>query len=239
MSSNKIKAIACLSMLIDHIGYILFPKLLIFRYIGRLAMPIFAYFIADGCRYTSSRVKYFLRVFLLAVLCQTVYVANSVFMGDLNEIYLNILFTFSLSIPLCFTYLNIKDAVKTKNTSKEVINIGIFVLILLISLLVSYFLSNIIRFNVILDYGFAGVILPLFAIFFEDKNKRLVCYIFGLILFNFLLCSHTPYIWFSLLSIPILYIHNGQRGAKKYKYLFYVFYPLHLAVIYLIKVILF
>lgn len=48
MTSNAIKLIACISMLIDHAGVILFPEYPFLRWIGRLAMPLFAFTVAEG-----------------------------------------------------------------------------------------------------------------------------------------------------------------------------------------------
>ena len=63
LSSTVLKLIAAVTMFIDHAGLILFPQYRIFRIIGRLAFPIYAYCIAEGFRYTRNRKKYFLRVF--------------------------------------------------------------------------------------------------------------------------------------------------------------------------------
>jgi len=73
MNRNHLKLIACMSMLIDHIGYVLFPEAELLRIIGRIAMPIFAFFIGEGCLHTRDRKKYFLRLFVLALICQAVY----------------------------------------------------------------------------------------------------------------------------------------------------------------------
>ena len=50
-------------MVVDHVGVIFFPHTLLWRQIGRLSMPIFAYFIAEGCRYTHSPVGYLAKLF--------------------------------------------------------------------------------------------------------------------------------------------------------------------------------
>ncbi len=118
MSNTTLKIIACVSMLLDHIGYILFPEYIIFRYFGRIAMPIFAFFIGVGCRYTKNKLKYFSQVLLLGVFCQIVYVANDLITGNFDKIYGNILLTFSLSIIICFAFLYFEDAIKTKQKSK-------------------------------------------------------------------------------------------------------------------------
>ena len=61
LTGNQLKLLALITMTIDHIGMILFPHIPLFRIIGRLSMPIFAYMIAEGCRHTRNRKKYLLR----------------------------------------------------------------------------------------------------------------------------------------------------------------------------------
>ena len=94
MSIFWIKIIASISMLLDHTGMILFPGAWWLRILGRIGLPLYALCIAEGFRHTRSRLKYFLRIFMLGVLCQIVYDFVS------KEIYLGILITFSLSIVL-------------------------------------------------------------------------------------------------------------------------------------------
>ena len=69
LNGNALKYIAALTMLIDHAGLLLFPRNILFRIIGRLAFPIFAFMIAEGCRYTRNKLKYFLSVFILGFAC--------------------------------------------------------------------------------------------------------------------------------------------------------------------------
>ena len=71
-TGNQLKLIALISMTCDHVGLQLLPDVLILRIIGRLALPIFAYMIAEGCRYTRNRKRYLLRMAGLAALCQGV-----------------------------------------------------------------------------------------------------------------------------------------------------------------------
>ena len=96
LSGNILKYIAALSMLLDHIGVIFFPNEITFRILGRLALPIFAYMIAEGCRYTRNKLRYFLYVFGLAFACQLVY-----FIYD-GDTYMCILVTFSLAILMIY-----------------------------------------------------------------------------------------------------------------------------------------
>lgn len=58
LSGNALRIIAALSMLIDHIGVILFPNVTILRIIGRIAFPIDAFMIAEGCANTKNKLWY-------------------------------------------------------------------------------------------------------------------------------------------------------------------------------------
>ena len=61
LSGTVIKLIALISMTIDHVGVILYPNVMLFRILGRIAMPIFAYMIAEGCVYTKNKAKVFIQ----------------------------------------------------------------------------------------------------------------------------------------------------------------------------------
>ena len=65
-----LKVLACLTMLIDHIGYTFFPGKLWLRIIGRLAYPLFAWYIAIGFRRTRNRGRYLARLLGWGLLSQ-------------------------------------------------------------------------------------------------------------------------------------------------------------------------
>ena len=73
LTGNQLKIIAMIAMTCDHVGMQIFPRLLWLRMIGRLAMPIYAFLIAEGCRHTRDRKKYLLRLLGMGALCQAVY----------------------------------------------------------------------------------------------------------------------------------------------------------------------
>ena len=97
LSNNQLKIIAIISMFIDHFGHQLFPQILVFRIIGRIALPIFAYMIAEGCFYTKNRLKYLLHLLVLGLCCQVVFYFVS------GSLYQGILLTFSLSIMCIYS----------------------------------------------------------------------------------------------------------------------------------------
>ena len=88
LSGNVLKIIAAISMVIDHIGVMFFPYVKIYRILGRLAYPIFAFMIAEGCKYTKNQLKYFFTIFVFAVVIQLVYYLYS------KDTYMSILITF-------------------------------------------------------------------------------------------------------------------------------------------------
>ena len=82
------------------------------------------------------------------------------------------------------------------------------------------------------DYGVVGVLVPVFIYLGRNKLEKLV-------LAAFILCvlcmDYHGIQWYCLLALPLLALYNGQRGDKKMKYLFYVYYPVHLVVIHLVS----
>ena len=218
LSGNALKLIAAASMFLDHMGLMLFPGNILFRILGRLALPIYAYMIAEGCKYTRNKKKYFGMVFGLAVICQVVY---TLFAGDT---YLSILFTFSLSILTIYALQEYKKDPSLRTG-------------LLFSLAVAgvYLLNHIFT----IDYGFWGCMLPVFAALLhgtehDRKEANLAMLAVGLLLLA--ADAGGIQIW-SLLALPLLLMYSGRRGKWKMKYFFYIFYPAHLVVLEIIAML--
>ena len=112
LTGNQLKLIAMAAMTIDHIGVQLFPNVLLLRIIGRLALPIFAYMIAQGCRYTKNKARYLLTIAAVAALCQIVYFVA------MDSLYQCILVTFSLSIVLIYV---LDDAIQKPRSIKPLL----------------------------------------------------------------------------------------------------------------------
>lgn len=218
LTGNQLKLLALIFMTIDHMGLMLFPRQLLFRIIGRLAMPIFAYMIAEGCRYTRSKGAYLLRMLAVAAVCQVVYFFA---MGSLFQC---ILVTFSLSVGLIL----LCDLVRVKKAW------GLLTLGVVTAWFICRVLPELIPgFGV--DYGIFGVLLPVAVYLGKDRQSRLRNLIIGLCL----LCLDLGGIqWYCLGAAVLLALYNGQRGKARMKHLFYIYYPAHLVVIYLISYLL-
>ena len=219
LSGNTLKIIAALSMLIDHIGYMLFPSVGILRIIGRLSFPLFAFMISQGCIYTKNKSLYFIRIFLLASFFQLPYFFVK------KDLYWGILFTFSFSVIAVYSLLLFRNCVKPINKI-----LSAFVFIFVIASI--YILNCLFK----IDYGFWGCMLPVFAAVFNKQLYNTVSFSVGLIILSVSLGGIQPY---CLLALPFLFLYSGKRGEANMKYFFYIFYPLHLAILYGINIIFF
>lgn len=224
LTGNQLKILAAIFMTVDHVGFILFPQQIIFRIIGRLAFPIFAYMIAEGCRYTKSYGRYLSTMAAVAAVCQVVHL---VAMGSL---YQCILVTFSLSVALIFLCKNATE--KRKPTAYLALVGGICAVFFVTEILPGMLPGT--DFGV--DYGFWGVMLPVLVYMGKNKWQKLLLCAAALLLLSKSLESIQ--MW-SLLTLPLLALYNGQRGKWKMKYFFYIYYPAHLVVIYAIGILLY
>lgn len=215
LNGNHLKLIAAVTMLLDHAGILLFPKIMLFRILGRLAYPIYAYMIAEGCRYTRNKLRYFLMVFGLGAGCQIVYYF---FSGDT---YLNILLTFSASILLIYL---LQAMYQAKTWQRE----ALWSVLFCAGFLGVYGLNKVLT----IDYGFWGVMVPVFVSFaFVRKFPHWASVLLlgtGLVL---LAADYGGNQYYALLALPLLLLYSGKRGKVNMKYFFYIFYPVHLAVL--------
>ena len=212
LSGNALKILAAVTMTIDHIGMLFFPTQMLWRMIGRLAMPIFAFMIAEGCHYTRSKLRYFLMVLGLGVLCQTVYVVVA------NDWYLCMPISFAMSILLCWA---LELTMKKRSL--------LYGAALALGIAGVYLLTERMR----LDYGFWGCMLAVFSylprvVKPQDRGLPVLFLGIGLVLLS---CHSSVWQWYSLLALPVLLLYSGKRGKWKMKYFFYIFYPAHLAIL--------
>ncbi len=240
LSRSALKWIALITMFIDHIGAILgsdffqnngiYWLYLTMRTIGRLSFPIFAFFVAQGWLFTKNKKRYVLLILLFAVLSQPIYY----FALNQNIFDFNILFTFLLSIVIFYFIDKIRED-KTMTPLYCALVFSILIVVIMLSLM-----------KMPISYGVYGVILPVVFYIFSNRETNFKCYVwliafvlifaYWLSMFLFLdKAQFSSYVdIFALLSLPLLLLYNGKKGKGAPKYLFYVFYPSHILVIYLI-----
>ncbi len=235
LSGNALKFIAAFCMAADHVGVVLFPREEIFRIVGRLAFPLFAYMLAEGCVHTRNKRKHFLLLFSFASVCQIGY---TVFTQDT---YMSILITFSIAILLIYALEFFKN---TLFSDKHLV-LKILTGVLFVAALIGTYLLNE---AVVIDYGFGGCVLPLLPTvlrkpkgadgkpwrLLDNKYVHVAAFALGLSVFAAVAGGIQ---WFSLLAIPLLLLYSEKRGKLKTKYFFYIFYPAHLVLIYGIGVL--
>ncbi len=220
LSGNQLKIIAAISMTIDHVGLIMFPEVEIFRIIGRLALPIFAYMIAEGCVHTKSRIKYILLMLTVAIVCQAVYFVT------LRSIEQSILTTFLMSALLIFSYDNAR---KKQGLISTLLFVLIFVGVFVVCETLPKRLDG---FHI--DYGFWGVLLPFLIYLGKNRAEKLLLCAIGLFALTETIVGVQGY---SFLALIPLFFYSGKRGKLRMKYFFYIYYPLHLGVIHLISML--
>lgn len=230
LSGNILKLLAACFMLVDHIGMLFFPRLTILRIIGRLAMPIFAYMVAEGCRHTHSRVKYLACLSICMVVCQIGYYVGT------KDTDICILATFTLGTIMTFFLQDAKKSLFDPDAGldKKLLLWGLFAVSVLCVRLICHY--------VYVDYGFWGAMLPVFASIFhmpdnaptvlkklDNKWMHILTFTVGL----YFLSRHSNITQsYCLLSVPLLLLYNERRGKYKLKYFFYIFYPAHLLILY-------
>lgn len=257
LSSNIIKIIAIVIMIVDHIAGYMYQEFnqdtyYMLRSIGRIAMPIFAYLIVQGFFYTKNLKKYIFRIFVLATITQI----GLFILGFINHKYypnywtgvnnyLDVVYSYVLSLIL-LAVIDRKMIVKNLNEQQNLfVRINMFVLILLA------YLNFQIEFDMVVPF----IILELYGIekLFEKDNKLLLkqdytkgkrlLYLF-LILIS--LTISTFFIGYSsgckyamIASVIFIALYNGESGKKNnfIKYLFYLVFPLQHIVLYLLAMV--
>lgn len=234
LTKTKLQIIAMVAMLCDHVAKVIIYPVIISRYsngwlnshsyilrmydalvfLGKISFPIFAFFIVEGFFKTHDIYLYMKRLFLFAALSEVPYdLATSGKMINFEK--QNVIWTLLVGLFCLFIIDNLKN--KKLGLYKIIGSVGFI-------LLVASFLN--------LDWGvYPGIALILW--FYLTYKRKKISLLLGY-------CLMVPDVGFmsgAELSFLLLYFYNRRRGRGN-KWLFYMFYPVHLLVLYLIQVIL-
>lgn len=242
LTGSHLKWIAIVTMLIDHIGAALLelgllPQIadavlagnafnylpsdyhfwynfdVILRGIGRLAFPIFCFLLVEGFLHTKNVKKYALRLGLFALISEIPF--DLTFNGRLLEAsYQNVFFTLLIGLLVLIALRYFEETLPLHLSWLRFI-------VALTGLLFAVFLRT--------DYDAFGIML--IVLLYEFRNIKTLRCIAGaiLMLFN----STTGCLAF----LPI-WFYNGERGKQLPKYFFYAFYPAHLLLLFLVRLML-
>ena len=224
-----LKIIAMISMVLDHVKYAIpstrcFPT----EYFGRLALPIFAFLISEGFVHTHNRYKYMLRILIFAIISQIPFYMFAKILAH-NNVRFNVLFTFEMAL----IGLSIIDFFKEYKGMLKWLKYLIVLTSLSLILVFAYYIHP--------DYSWYGVACVwLFYIFRNNKLLISISFIMLNIAYYYIKVkeigvafSKKTYLSmiFSILPLVFVLLYNGKQG-KKFKYFFYVFYPLHFIILY-------
>ena len=213
----QLKYIAFLSMLIDHVNNAIVTPLLdgsgfllylsnIFSILGRIAFPIFVFFIVEGFFKTKNRRKYLLTLILFGVISEVpfdMFTSKTFF----NPYWNNMMFT----LALCLMTIWIIDFLKEKIKIKVLWYITSIIIVILFGLLAM---------GLSLDYDYHAIVAAYIFYIFYDKP------LFGAGLGYLSIIKEL----YSILGFAMTIGYNGKRG-RQYKYLNYLFYPVHILIL--------
>ena len=179
-------------------------------------MPIFAFFIAEGYSYTHDRKRYLLRLGIFALISELPF--DFAFDRGITLTHQNIMLTFFLAVLALLLWDRITQAEGKTPVLKILAGC---IVIMIISILATLLCS---------DYSFFGI-LSVWIFYLLRKKAHWLRSLCGV---GFLAVTQTVgyHLGIGLSLIPLL-LYNGKKG-KGLKWLFYVFYPGHLLVLFLI-----
>ena len=230
----SIKYIAIAAMLIDHTAHFFLPHgedapflmsalYFIMRFIGRITGPVMIFFLVEGFIHTSSKQKYGIRLLLFGLISQIPYALSHY--DKLLVLDFNVIITLAMIFLMLTASERISD--HTLNT------VAVFAIIMI---------------TFCCDWGVLG---PFMAWIFyrcrEDRRMQIRMYSVLCavqVASSVMFLAKNGYSWYGelwqtgvFLVVPILNIYNGKRGSGSAvnKWIFYIIYPLHLLIIWLIK----
>lgn len=226
LSGSTLKLIAVITMLIDHVAAAVIARLLILggtgnetlyqiyfimRDIGRIAFPIYCFLLVEGFEHTRDRKKYALRLGMFSLFSEIPF--DLAFSSKILEFQSqNVFFTLFIGVLVMMAVRKIEEQPQWDATVR--------VVLLAISIIAGMGAAVLLQ----TDYDALGVLcIMVLYIFRKQKPLQIIAGCLSFVWWE---------AWATLAFIPIAF-YNGRRGWKM-KYFFYLFYPVHLLLLYLI-----
>ena len=266
LSGFQLKYIALIAMVFDHIHYFFdyTGKIPIwFAMIGRLAAPLFLFSVIEGFIHTRNRKKYFLKIYVLAILMGLIQFGFYNFLHPLvrpDGFFPKNMMLSSFAILLValqgIAWIQEKKYLKGIPTLLFPLMLPWLMLLLYLSgqdkpiftLFINLLNYTVLPTHTSISDGGTWLLLTGIAMYLCHKNLKkevlafvsvsLVWALIAIVLsrpsFHDLMFKYIE--WMEIFAAPLMLCYNGQRG-KGSKYLFYVFYPTHIYLLYALSVI--
>ena len=236
LSRDSIKYIAMVTMLLNHIAAVFLTRgtliYEIFTDIGYFTAPCMLYFLVEGYEHTSSKRRYGTRLLVFALISEIPFCLAFTEGTVISFVAMNMIYT----LFICFLLLYVRENVQNKLIK------GVLLLVLILATVMS-------------DWS---ILAPLITLFFansdgtyEDNKTAFIKTVFLFGLFNFV-NTDTPFtvqnivhtlgtmVGPALSATAILFFYNGGRSQRRSavnKWFFYIFYPAHLLILGLLRVL--
>ncbi|MBR2570693.1 MAG: hypothetical protein IKE30_00980 [Clostridia bacterium] len=235
-----LKLVALIAMTIDHAGKVLFPQMPWMRIVGRLAFPIFAWCLAVGSVYTRHPRRYLARILMMAVLSQPLYSLGLNHMtGAMGQI------DFAAN-PLRGCLLWYLESLKTLNILFA-LAIGLAMILCIrerkyVLLAAVTLIMVLCERNLTSSYGWRGIALMLLFYAFCDRRAASLVWVFGFMAWWGINGGSTYHLgpitfssqMFAVMALPLIYVPTNT-GIKVNKWVFYLYYPAHIAALYFLS----
>ena len=245
VTGTGLKTIAVITMLIDHVaaGLILYwinqqiytddvarvyKVYWAMRYIGRMAFPLYCFMLVEGFMHTSNLKKYVLRILAIAVVSEFPFDYGLKFMR-LDLKHNNVMWELALGLFVLYlmnTVLHRTNYLISNDINRRLVMVAI----MFAGMLIAHFAH--------LDYSQGGIacISVMYFLYGQTKEQRITSFAAGALMLA-LMCGEIE-VWSFVMLIPIFF-YEGHRGrdSKFLRIFFYSFYPVHLTIICLVRLL--
>lgn len=253
LNATHIKLFALLFMTIDHIGAYGFEIPVIGEYrsllrlIGRIAAPLFMYFVIESLKHTRDKKKFLLRLYIAGVCTGAANLLVSTLVFDSYLSFGNIFPSFAWTVFIIMAcdeiikYLKAKDWKKVSQYTACTIGI-IFIVCLLEEIFIdgSTPLFKFFKYFEIFftsparaEYSILFILIGIAWYYTDSKLVHIILLLIPCVISYFGILNMVNHCifaqgnqWGMIGAIPFILLYNGKRG-KGFKYLFYIYYPLH------------
>ncbi|MDR2770663.1 MAG: conjugal transfer protein TraX [Clostridiales Family XIII bacterium] len=252
LTGSQLKFLGVILMVFDHLHqmFFMFGVPTWFTWIGRLVAPIFLFMCAEGFHYTRNKGRYMLQLFIGFEFMSIVSPLLSGALPNADIVLMNNIFG---TMFLCAFYMWLTDMLKGGIKAKKPAKIALAVALAVLSVLAGFALISLLGMPAFLENphsrqlfalvlmipnvflaegGFPLVILGLLFYIFREKRPVQMAILVAFGLMTLFLTDGAQ--WMMLFAAIPLLMYNGERG-KGNKYFFYIFYPAHIYIFYIIS----